>query len=73
MFRTRPSLDACTDSAVSDPDRDETLGSIAASKVLIICHDGDDICDNGITIRPQHRNYEIDAPTAATFVASKVQ
>ncbi|KAF2015225.1 carbohydrate esterase family 5 protein [Aaosphaeria arxii CBS 175.79] len=55
-----------------DPDRDEGFGPIAASKILIICHDGDNICDNGIIITPQHRNYEIDAPAAANFVASKV-
>ena len=55
-----------------DADRDETFGSVATSKVLIICHDGDNICDNGIIITAQHRNYEIDAPAAAAFVAGKV-
>ncbi|CAA9966898.1 hypothetical protein CFE70_010331 [Pyrenophora teres f. teres 0-1] len=55
-----------------DADRDESFGSVAASKVLIICHEGDNICDNGIIITPQHRNYEIDAPTAAAFVAARV-
>ncbi|KAF1349306.1 cutinase-domain-containing protein [Lizonia empirigonia] len=55
-----------------DADRDESFGSVAASKVLIICHEGDNICDNGIIVTPQHRNYEIDAPAAAAFVASKV-
>ncbi|KAF3001849.1 hypothetical protein E8E13_004371 [Curvularia kusanoi] len=55
-----------------DADRDETFGSVATSKVLIICHEGDNICDNGIIITPEHRNYEKDAPTAAAFVASKV-
>jgi cutinase len=55
-----------------DADRDETFGPVAASKVLIICHDGDNICDNGIIISAQHRNYEIDAPRAAAFVATKV-
>ncbi|KAJ4334628.1 hypothetical protein N0V95_009120 [Ascochyta clinopodiicola] len=55
-----------------DADRDETFGSVATSKVLIICHDGDNICDNGIIITPEHRNYEKDAPTAAAFVVSKV-
>ncbi|KAF2133899.1 carbohydrate esterase family 5 protein [Dothidotthia symphoricarpi CBS 119687] len=55
-----------------DADRDETFGSVAASKILIICHDGDNICDNGIIITPAHRNYEIDAPAAAAFVATKV-
>ncbi|KAH7080043.1 cutinase-domain-containing protein [Paraphoma chrysanthemicola] len=55
-----------------DPDRDETFGPIAASKILIICHAGDNICDNGIIITPEHRNYEIDAPAAAAFVAARV-
>ncbi|KAF2820428.1 cutinase-domain-containing protein [Ophiobolus disseminans] len=55
-----------------DADRDETFGLIPTSKVLIICHEGDTICDNNIIITPQHRNYEIDAPTAAAFVAARV-
>jgi cutinase len=55
-----------------DADRDESFGLIPASKVLIICHEGDNICDNGIIITPEHRNYEIDAPTAAAFVAARV-
>jgi cutinase len=55
-----------------DADRDETFGSVATSKVLIICHTGDDICDNGITVGPEHRNYEKDAGTAAAFVAARV-
>ncbi|KAB2106554.1 hypothetical protein AG0111_0g5449 [Alternaria gaisen] len=55
-----------------DADRDETFGPVAANKVLIICHEGDNICDNGIIITPEHRNYEIDAPTAAAFVAARV-
>ncbi|EOA91235.1 hypothetical protein ACJQWK_03441 [Exserohilum turcicum] len=55
-----------------DPDRDESFGPVAASKVLIICHDGDNICDNGIIITPAHSNYEIDAPAAAAFVAARV-
>ncbi|KAL1795154.1 hypothetical protein ACET3X_006970 [Alternaria dauci] len=55
-----------------DADRDESFGPVAASKVLIICHVGDNICDNGITITPQHGNYEIDAPAAAAFVAARV-
>lgn len=55
-----------------DADRDESFGPVAASKVLIICHDGDNICDNGIIITAEHRNYEMDAPTAAAFVAARV-
>lgn len=55
-----------------DADRDEGFGPVASSKILIICHTGDNICDNGIIITPEHRNYEIDAPTAAAFVAARV-
>lgn len=55
-----------------DADRDETFGLVPTSKVLIICHEGDNICDNGIIITPEHRNYEMDAPKAADFVASLV-
>lgn len=55
-----------------DADQDETFGVVAVSKTLIICHTGDNICENGIIITPQHSNYEMDAPRAAAFVASKV-
>ena len=55
-----------------DADRDETFGLVATSKILIICHTGDNICENGINITPEHRNYEKDAPTAAAFVAARV-
>ena len=55
-----------------DADRDETFGVVTNSKILIICHVGDNICQNGVNITPEHRNYEIDAPTAAAFVAARV-
>ncbi|EMD59519.1 hypothetical protein GGP41_004440 [Bipolaris sorokiniana] len=55
-----------------DADRDESFGVVPASKTLIICHEGDNICDNGIIITPQHGNYEQDAPQAAAFVAARV-
>lgn len=55
-----------------DADRDRTFGLVAKDRTLIICHEGDNICDNGIIITSQHRNYEQDAPAAAAFVASKV-
>jgi len=56
-----------------DADRDETFGVVPTSKVKIFCHDGDNICDNGIIITPAHRDYEKDAPAAAAFVASLVR
>ncbi|KAF1944668.1 cutinase-domain-containing protein [Clathrospora elynae] len=55
-----------------DADQDETFGSVAASKVLIICHTGDDICLNGNIITLQHLDYQKDAPKAAAFVATLV-
>jgi cutinase len=55
-----------------DADRDESFGLVAANKISIICHVGDNICDNGIIITPEHRNYEIDAAAAAAFVAARV-
>ncbi|KAL0932123.1 carbohydrate esterase family 5 protein [Colletotrichum truncatum] len=56
-----------------DPFDGQPVGNIPASKVKIICHDGDNICDGGIIITADHRNYEQDAPAAAAFVAGLVQ
>ncbi|KAK1467660.1 cutinase [Colletotrichum cuscutae] len=55
-----------------DPFDGQPVGSIPASKVKVICHDGDNICDGGIIITADHRNYEKDAPAAAAFVAGLV-
>ncbi|OHE94153.1 cutinase [Colletotrichum orchidophilum] len=55
-----------------DPFDGQPVGSIPASKVKVICHDGDNICDGGIIITADHRNYEQDAPAAAAFVAGLV-
>ena len=56
-----------------DPDNGDNVGSIPAAKVKTICHSGDNICDGGIIITSAHLNYQNDAGTAATWVASKVQ
>ncbi|PSN74559.1 cutinase-domain-containing protein [Corynespora cassiicola Philippines] len=55
-----------------DPKRGQSFGSIASSKILTICHDGDNICEGGIIITPAHTNYQQDAPAAAQFVAARV-
>ncbi|WYZ42194.1 hypothetical protein EsH8_V_001089 [Colletotrichum jinshuiense] len=55
-----------------DPFDGQAVGSIPSSKVKVICHDGDNICDGGIIITADHRNYEQDAPAAAAFVAGLV-
>lgn len=56
-----------------DPNSHDPVGNIPTAKVDIICHDGDNICDAGIIVLPQHLNYQKDAPAAAQFIASKVQ
>ncbi|OLN83439.1 Cutinase 2 [Colletotrichum chlorophyti] len=56
-----------------DPFDGEPVGNIPANKVKVICHDGDNICDGGIIITADHRNYEQDAPAAADFVAGLVR
>ncbi|KAF6816185.1 cutinase [Colletotrichum plurivorum] len=56
-----------------DPFDGQAVGNVPASKVKVICHDGDNICDGGIIITADHRNYEQDAPAAAAFVAGLVQ
>ncbi|GKT88748.1 LOW QUALITY PROTEIN: carbohydrate esterase family 5 protein [Colletotrichum tofieldiae] len=55
-----------------DPFDGQPVGNVPASKVKIICHSGDNICDGGIIITADHRNYENDAPAAAAFVAGLV-
>jgi len=44
---------------------------IPVEKVLTICHKGDNICDGGILVLPPHRNYNMDAGTAADFVIAQ--
>ncbi|KAH8883091.1 cutinase [Thozetella sp. PMI_491] len=55
-----------------DPDDGQAVGSIPSSKVKIICHDGDLICDGTIIVTSQHTNYQQDVGTAASWVAGKV-
>ncbi|KAL1866040.1 hypothetical protein Daus18300_006941 [Diaporthe australafricana] len=55
-----------------DPNDGDPVGSIPSSKVKIICHDGDNICQGGILVLPPHTNYQIDANAGAQFIASKV-
>ena len=55
-----------------DPKRGQSFGSIATSKIRTICHTGDNICEGGTSITAAHLNYQIDAGTAAAFVAERV-
>lgn len=42
-------------------------------KVLVVCHNADDICQFGSLILLQHLTYAQDAGTAADFVVSKAE
>jgi cutinase len=55
-----------------DPKKGQSFGSIPTSKVLTVCHTGDNICEGGSSITAAHLNYQRDAPTAAQFVAARV-
>ena len=55
-----------------DPKKGQSLSPIAASKVLTICHDGDNICEGGSSITIAHLTYQMDVGTAGAFVAGKV-
>ncbi|KUJ19203.1 cutinase-domain-containing protein [Mollisia scopiformis] len=53
-----------------DPDNGTAVGTVPASKTLVICHDGDNICQHGDQILQPHLTYSMNAGQAAQFVAS---
>ncbi|KAK1226756.1 hypothetical protein PQX77_010252 [Marasmius sp. AFHP31] len=55
-----------------DPYQNQAVGSVPSSKVLIICNEGDNICEGGINPFGPHLTYQEDAPFAVQFVVSKV-
>ncbi|KAJ8082173.1 hypothetical protein AAF712_001837 [Marasmius tenuissimus] len=55
-----------------DPYQNQAVGSVPSSKVLVVCHNGDNICEGGINPTGPHTTYQQDAPAAAQFVISKV-
>lgn len=71
-------LDAATASQISavvlfgDPKDGQALPNVDASKVLTVCHAGDNICAGGDIILLAHLTYAEDADSAAAFVASLV-
>lgn len=52
----------------SQKDDGTPVSSISSSRVLVICHTGDDICAGGDLILLPHLTYFEDAGTAAAFV-----
>jgi cutinase len=55
-----------------DPNGGRALSKIPSSKVLTVCHSGDNICEGGSSITAAHLNYQQDAPAAAQFVTARV-
>lgn len=55
-----------------DPMSHMPVANIDASKVHVVCHEGDDICNQGALILPQHLTYAIDAASSAAWLASKI-
>lgn len=51
-----------------DPLNGTAVANIDPSKVLVICHDGDNICQHGDLILEPHLTYSENATEAATFV-----
>ncbi|PBP21891.1 alpha/beta-Hydrolase [Diplocarpon rosae] len=54
-----------------DPKSGTAVGTVPASKTLIVCHDGDNICEGGVFTGDVHGNYSNDAPEAAQFVVKQ--
>ncbi|KAM0329876.1 hypothetical protein ACHAQA_004041 [Verticillium albo-atrum] len=55
-----------------DPKRDQAFGTIPDSRTRVFCRAGDNICDGGIIVTSAHREYQQDAPAAASWVAARV-
>ncbi|KAF5374188.1 hypothetical protein D9758_004595 [Tetrapyrgos nigripes] len=53
-----------------DPDDGDAVAGVSSSRTLVICHNGDNICEHGVLVLPPHLNYQPDTPTAAAFIAS---
>jgi len=51
-----------------DPLFKKPVGKIPSSRVLIVCHKGDDICGEGKVIKSAHLTYSEDTGTAADFI-----
>ena len=56
-----------------DPDDGQQLATIPTGEVVTFCFATDLICDGAPVVLPAHLSYSLDAPAAASFVASHVQ
>ncbi|KAJ6783558.1 hypothetical protein PWT90_07712 [Aphanocladium album] len=55
-----------------DPMSHKPVANIDANNVHIVCHSGDNICDQGALILPQHLTYAVDAVSSANWLTLKV-
>ncbi|PQE16247.1 hypothetical protein CJF32_00010744 [Rutstroemia sp. NJR-2017a WRK4] len=53
-----------------DPDKGQAIPNVPASKVVVYCGAGDNICANGDLILPAHLVYAENAAAAAAFVVA---
>lgn len=53
-------------------DNGTAIAGVSSDNTLIICHDGDNICEHGDLILLPHLTYLEDADTAAEFVVSQL-
>ncbi|KAF9870068.1 cutinase [Colletotrichum karsti] len=54
-----------------DPLGGRAIPGVDSSRLLVVCHTGDNICQGGDFIFDPHLNYSLDAPTAALFVMQR--
>ncbi|KAI1778743.1 carbohydrate esterase family 5 protein [Hypoxylon cercidicola] len=51
---------------------DSRIPNFDASKTLILCHDGDEVCEGTLIITDAHHDYHDLSPEAVDFIVSKV-
>lgn len=55
-----------------DPDNGTAVAGVSAANTLVICHDGDNICEHGDTILEPHLTYGVqNSGQAAAFVKAQ--
>ncbi|KAJ0337975.1 hypothetical protein COL922a_006109 [Colletotrichum nupharicola] len=54
-----------------DPLGGKAIQGVDSTRLLVVCHTGDNICQGGQFIFDPHLNYSLDAPTAALFVMQR--
>lgn len=72
LIRKDASRFICLAETNTGTDSSKPVAGIAASKTLVICHTGDDICQFGDLITLEHLTYSEDTPQAASFIVSQI-